>query len=104
MSEDQNRSNEALAEITAIVRERYETGAYGDCHFRVGAEVLRLMREVPASPQREVLSGGLGSLLAIPIVPDDSLPDDGWQLVQWTYDREPPFTRHDAVIKEGVTR
>jgi hypothetical protein len=42
--------SDGLGRITAIVRERYETGAYGDCHFRVSAEVLRVMREQPPAP------------------------------------------------------
>jgi hypothetical protein len=45
--------SDGLGRITAIVRERYETGAYGDCHFRVSAEVLRVMREQPPAPKRE---------------------------------------------------
>jgi hypothetical protein len=92
-----------LADITAIVRERHQTGAYGDCHFRVAPDVLELMRQVPAAPKRHPwAAGALGSLLDIPVVNGEGLPAGAWQLVQWEYDRVPPFARTETVLKEGT--
>jgi hypothetical protein len=96
--------SDGLGRITAIVRERYETGAYGDCHFRVSAEVLRVMREQPPAPKREPWDSGGGAgdaLLSIPIVPDDSLPDGWWHLVRRVYSTDPPFTSHDVIVEQG---
>lgn len=92
-----------LAELSAIARERYETGAYGDCHLRVASDVLDLMRELtPREPDWR--GGAVGSLMAIPIVVDDALPAGVWRLVRCSYDGSPPYTRRDEVVQEGTVR
>jgi hypothetical protein len=77
-----------LAEITAIVRRRHETGDYGSAHLRVTSTLAAEMREqVPsATPRPAWWPAQLGGLLAIPvIVDDDHLPDGTrWALVNYT--------------------
>lgn len=97
-------SDDRLAEITAIVRERYETGAYGDCHLRVADDVLDAVRALTtheAEPKWR-MPDGMGQMLGIPLVRDDTLPAGGWQLVQWTYSYHPPFARTETVLKAGL--
>lgn len=72
-------------EIKAIVKHRYETGAYGNAHFRMPSALWAEMRE-SAPPRPAPLFGGpaLDQLLAIPILVDEDLPARAWQLVDNT--------------------
>ena len=73
--------------MTAIVKRRYETGEYGNAHFKVSPDVLSKMREHAPAPQPGPLRGWLGGdllgvLLAIPVVVDEELPAGTWRLVE----------------------
>lgn len=87
-----------LDRITAIVRQRYETGAYGGAHFRVAADVWQAMREAtpPAEPAFPVPSTNdiLAKLRSIPVVVD-ALPAGHWELVRRTLER------HDVEVIES---
>lgn len=98
-----------LADLIDIVRERHETGAYGNCHLQVHPTVLERMKAATAPPERTPepawASGGWADawkrLLAIPIVIDDTLPGGAWKLIAVDFDLEPPHTRRETVVKEG---
>jgi hypothetical protein len=88
-----------LDEITAIVKRRYETGEYGDAHFRAPCALFDLWREqVPTPPPGTYapprLPGySLGDLMGIPVVVDDELPAGvAWRLVDSS----------GVVIREGA--
>jgi hypothetical protein len=75
-------------EISAIVKRRYETGEYGNAHFKVTAPTLdEVRRQVPTpkpgtySPPR-LLGYSLGDLMGIPYFVDDGLPPDEWRLIE----------------------
>jgi transposase len=71
-------------ELTAIVRHRYETGAYGSAHFRITSalwEAVRTLLPKPAPPPMPWERPSLDPLLAIPIVLDDDMDGDAWRLV-----------------------
>jgi hypothetical protein len=73
----------SVEELTKIAKERYETGAHGGTHLRMGAAArARLFAEYPpsGSPPWDP-PGSLSRLIPIPVVADDSLPVDVWQLV-----------------------
>lgn len=80
-------------QLNAIVKERYETGAYGNARFEMNADVLAAMREsAPPPPARlPFMPNSLGELLAIPIVLAD-LPAGTWRLVE---------NGTDEVLQEG---
>lgn len=76
-----------LAEITAIVKRRYETGEYGNAHFKVTPSILaEMLKHAPApdpgSYLRGFLGGSLGNLMSIPVVVDEEMPDGAWRLVE----------------------
>lgn len=100
--------SDPLVEITAIVWERHETGAYGDCRFDVALDVLDVMRTVPPAPVPEPwesgVIGGLGMLTGIPVVCDDALSDGQWRLVRREYGDPPDFPRTDTVVRQGAIR
>lgn len=77
-----------LAEITAIVKRRYETAEYGNAHLRVTSTLAAEMREqvLSARPRPVWRLAQLDDLLAIPIVVDDDQLPDGtrWALVDNT--------------------
>lgn len=76
-----------LAELTEIVKRRYETGEYGHAHLKVTPTILDEMRRRTPPPDpdayiRRILYGGpLGDLMSIPVVVDDELPPGTWRLV-----------------------
>lgn len=75
-------SADRFAEITAIVKERYETGAYGTAHFKMPRLLFDAVRAAGPPPAPRVpWAPNLDSLLAIPIVIDESLGPDEWRLV-----------------------
>jgi hypothetical protein len=68
--------------INAIVKRRWETGAYGNAHFRLPDDLYRELRESSPPPKPSYLHGGpLGNLLSIPVVLDEELPPGVWRLV-----------------------
>jgi hypothetical protein len=82
--------------INALVRERYETGAYGNAHLRMPQSLLdefcdSLPRRTPA--WEPWVPKPLGDLMGIPVVVDPTLPDGVWRLVD---------TGTDEVLHEGV--
>lgn len=71
-------------EINAIVKCRYETGAYGRAHFKMTSPFWEAVRGVIPKPTPARMPWGpppLDALLAIPIVIDDDLTGDEWRLV-----------------------
>lgn len=71
-------------EITAIVKRRYETGAYGGAHFVMTSPFWGAVRGVIPKPEPARMpwdTSRLDALLAIPIVLDDDLTGDEWRLV-----------------------
>lgn len=75
--------SDKLAELTEIVKLRYETGAYGNTHLRIAPDVMVEMRKHAApQPMPDTLPNGvLGDLMAIPIRIDEGMPADEWRLV-----------------------
>jgi hypothetical protein len=75
-----------LTEINEIVKRRYETGAYGNAHFKMPRSLWDDLRASmpPAEPEpdwRRAIGNPLGDFLSIPIVVDDTLPSGTWRLV-----------------------
>lgn len=75
-----------LTGMTEIVRHRFETGEYGNAHFKMPRSLWDEMCAAapPMAPEpawRRALSSPLGDLLAIPVVVDDTLPPGTWRLV-----------------------
>lgn len=93
-------------ELTAIVRERHQTGAYGNCHLQVAPDLIEQFRKLSEPPKPAWRRDSLAGLLAIPIVPIAVLAEGGWRLVAVDYDvdndREPPYVRRETVVKEGT--
>lgn len=76
-------SEDRFAEVTAIVKRRYETGEYGSAHFRMTSTFWDAVRAVLPKPQRRMPweSSPLDPLLSIPVMVDDDMGDDEWRLV-----------------------
>jgi hypothetical protein len=76
-------SEDRFAEVTAIVKRRYETGEYGSAHFRMTSAFWDAARTVVPKPAPRMPweSSPLDPLLAIPIMVDDDLGGDEWRLV-----------------------
>jgi hypothetical protein len=76
-----------LTRITEIVRERYESGTYGNAHFKVARSVVDEMRQHVPTPKPGTYGVPLfpgysiGDLTGIPVLVDDALPTDQWQLI-----------------------
>lgn len=74
----------SLARLTAIVRTRYETGAYGDNVFRMATTTLDSLRARFPRAAKPTFGPGagalLGGLLDIPVLIDEDVPDGTWQL------------------------
>lgn len=76
-----------FSEINAIVKRRYETGEYGNAHFKVPVELLDEMRRhvktsKPGSYPMPHLPGySIGDLMGIPVLVDEDLPEGMWRLV-----------------------
>ncbi len=72
-----------FAEITAIVKRRYETGDYGRAHFRMTTAFREAARTLPrpAPPRMPWDPQPLDALLSIPILVDDDMDGDAWRLV-----------------------
>lgn len=69
-----------LEGVTAIVKHRYETGAYGNAHLAMSAATLTAFCALaPPAPPRMPTYGSIGDLLAIPIRVDEDLPDGAWR-------------------------
>jgi hypothetical protein len=88
---------EPTVSLDDIVRQRYETGAYGNAHIRMhraGWEHALATWPKPGPPP-PIWSPehALTQLLSVPIVLDDSMPLGQWQLVDNTT---------DDVITEGT--
>jgi hypothetical protein len=81
-------SADRFAKITEIVKERYETGAYGRAHFRMAPDFWEAARSVLPKParSRQPWEPNLDALLAIPVVLDESLGPDEWRLVDTVTD------------------
>lgn len=99
-----------LAALTAIVRERHQSGAYGNCHLQAHPTVVERLKAATTPPERHPApacapdgwADAWRRLLAIPIVPDDSLPEGAWRLVAVDHDLEPPHERRETIVKEGT--
>lgn len=78
--------------ITEIVKERYQTGAYGNTHFAMSASTLAALKAVEPrwrqmpSPLPSFGLPPVDALLSIPIRADDELPDGEWRLIDNTTD------------------
>jgi hypothetical protein len=72
-----------LDAITEIVKERYQTGAYGNAHFVMSRSVLEAAKAAgpPPAPRMPWEPRPLGDLLTIPVKVDDSMPNGAWRLV-----------------------
>lgn len=72
-----------VARMTALVKERHQTGAYGDCHFVAARDVVWELRgaAVPLDTPPP-LTGELGHLLGIPVVVDEGADRGSWRLVR----------------------
>lgn len=70
-----------MTTIKDIVKRRYESGAYGNAHFRMRPEdfdaILRTIR-------REFRPDPVTDLLSIPVVTDERLPAGQWRLIDNT--------------------
>lgn len=98
-----------LGPLTALTKERYETGAYGGCHLVIAADVLEAVRlTAPVEPPSRLdfalgFAAPMQALLGIPIVVDELLEPGHWRLVE-TLTREirregrltPPTTDRDS--------
>lgn len=77
-----------MADLQTIVRQRYETGAYGNAHLRMHRTDWDHARATwpPTGPQPPIWSPehAMKQLLSIPILLDDSMPVGHWQLVDNT--------------------
>jgi hypothetical protein len=70
--------------IHAIVKSRWETGAYGDVHFVMPEATWTSMPRPEPDPSAMPTFGlpdPMRALLSIPIVRDDSMPAGSWKLV-----------------------
>jgi hypothetical protein len=77
----------SVERIKFLVRERYETGAYGDCHFRMAPDALQATKDAAARPSEEpsysgAYDGAIGTLLGIPVLSDPDLAPGSWRLVR----------------------
>lgn len=84
--------------LTAIVRERYLTGAYGGTHLRVAlatVDELKANHPAMAPPPFPWNGPALSTLLGIPVVVDEEVPEHTWRLID---------TATDAVLFEGDAR
>lgn len=92
-------------EIKAIVKARYETGAYGGTAFVMSRATLEQLRSTYPAPQPSPapfgagLFGALGDLLAIPIRHDDTMAEGEWRLVTIVPD---PVTGACGVVSSGL--
>lgn len=75
-----------LTEINAIVKHRYQTGAYGNAHLKMPRPLWDDVCATAPTPKPEPAwwPGGLDALFGIPIVVDDTLPPGMWRLVDNT--------------------
>lgn len=68
--------------LNAIVKRRYETGAWANTHFEMNSDLLAELRtsSPPSSTRPPFMGVDLGGLMAIPIRLAD-LPAGEWRLV-----------------------
>jgi len=62
-----------------IVRNRYETGAYGNAHLVMARATM--LSQPRGEQQPSWLRNPLGDLLSIPVVVDDAMAVGAWRLV-----------------------
>lgn len=66
--------------LTAILRERYETGAYADARLVISKVTVDSMPRPEPKPF-ELADWGISRLLDIPVFLDNSLPLGAWRLI-----------------------
>lgn len=71
-----------MTTIKEIVKRRYESGAYGNAHFRMRREDFDVLPREPI--RREFRPDPVGDLLSIPVVTDERLPAGQWRLIDNT--------------------
>lgn len=72
----------SIEKLTEIARTRYETGAYGATHFALAPDLREhLFATYPASERApwDPLAG-VGRLMEIPVVVDETLSTGAWEL------------------------
>lgn len=71
--------------IGAILKRRWETGEFGNTHFRLPAadfDKIKASTPKPSEPRPDwAPESAMQKLMGIPIVIDDSLPPNSWKLV-----------------------
>jgi hypothetical protein len=78
---DARRASDPLERMNQLVKERHDTGAYGDCHFAIARDVAWELRGAAVPLDRPpLLTCQLGDLMAIPIVLDDEAARGTWLL------------------------
>lgn len=73
-----------IERLTAIARERYETGAHAGTHLVIAPSVRPALfaRHPESNPAPWDPSGAFARLVAIPVVVDEAVPPGGWRLVR----------------------
>jgi hypothetical protein len=85
--------------VSAIVKRRYETGEFGNVHFKVTPAILAEMKRSAPAPEPETHTPpwspgyGIGALTGISVLVDEGLPEGTWRLVD---------NSTGAVVHEGV--
>jgi hypothetical protein len=83
--------------LDALIKQHHETGEYGFCHLAMPQTQWGAFRarDLPRPEPRPAWAPDLGQIMGLPIVLDNDVPHNEWQL-RTNESRE--------VVKSGVTR